>query len=181
MVKIDINSLYQEALSGDRSHEDSLFEALSVRFRFFARQRIWDELDAEEAAQEALMTVFREYKKITISASFSSWAYKVLDNKILTYVQKRRRETERRGNLMESHSNQTGISDDPEFKRRLLTCLQKIASSNLRYARILNLHYQGFTTDDICARMDISAGNLYTTLSRARSLLEFCLDRGDVS
>ncbi|MDH4034538.1 MAG: hypothetical protein OEV80_12145, partial [candidate division Zixibacteria bacterium] len=69
---------------------------------------------------------------------------------------------------------------DPALKRRLLDCLKKIRSTNLRYARILNLQYQGFDTEDVCRRLAVTRSNLYSLLSRARTVLELCLEEGGV-
>ena len=72
------------------------------------------------------------------------------------------------------------LDTDPDLKRRLLGCLQKICRQNVRYARILNLHYQGYKTGEVCGRMDVRPATLYSVLSRARSMLEDCLEKGDV-
>ena len=148
----------------------------------FARQRIWNRGDAEEAVQEALMTIYAEYKGITFSTSFSAWAYKVLNNRILNSLRKKQHESQRvDGNIcpksVASEANVNGASD---LKRRLLDCLQRIGDRNIRYARILNLHYQGYKTDEICGRLKVKPETFYSILSRARTLLEVCLEKGDL-
>jgi DNA-directed RNA polymerase specialized sigma24 family protein len=62
-----------------------------------------------------------------------------------------------------------------------MDCFRKICRSNNRHARVLNLHYQGFTTVEICRRLDISENNLYVLLSRARRALELCLGKDDTA
>jgi len=179
---VDINALYSVASRGDHQAEERLFEGLSARFRLFVRQRIRSQADAEEVVQDALMTIYKEYRGIDYTTSFSAWAYKVLDNRILGCIQKRKRENGR----IETGANRDAVqveardSSTPGLKQRLLECLQKIGSRNIRYARILNLHYQGYRTNEICDRLSMKPETFYSILSRARSLLEICLEKGDV-
>jgi len=179
MTASKINPLYQQAIAGDEASTKELFEILSARFRTFAHQRIWDEKDAEEIVQDALTIIFHEYQAVAITISFAAWAYKVLDNRILNYVQKRRRESLRVERLMdESTYSISDSSIDPELKRQLLHCLRNLGMANIRYARVLNLVYQGYETEDICRRMNLKRNTLYSHLSRARWLLMACLKKG---
>ena len=178
---LDINSLYSLAKGGDVDAENKLFSSLLVRFRHFADHRIWNSADAEETSQEALMTISKEYKDLKIDSSFEAWAYKVLDNRILKYIQTKKRNKEKIEKMAENDTKEMVAGNpDLDIKRKLIDCLHKLGSANTRYARILNLHYQGYSTDEICAKMDITTSNLYTTLSRARSLLEYCLQTGKI-
>ncbi len=181
MSSTSINSLYKQACEGLPVAERQLFELLSARFRLFVLHRIWNEQDGREIAQDALMVVFREYRKITVETSFSAWAYKVLQNRILAYLQKKKRETDRMEPLPETDTlAETGAeAPDPDLKRQLQRCLRKIGSSNSRYARILNLHQLGFGTDEICRRLEMKPNTFYSILSRARTMLEKCLESGE--
>lgn len=181
MTEPDINYLCKLVRDGDAAKEKQLFKLLSEKFLYFALHRIWDRADAEEIVQEALMTIHREYTKVEFTVSFAAWAYKVLNNKVLDYIQTKRR----RGVLMNQAIKDKSIprpalqAENPELKRRLLYCLEKIGRNNIRYARILNLHYQGFSTTEICEKTKLSQSVFYTSLFRARILLISCLENGD--
>jgi RNA polymerase sigma-70 factor (ECF subfamily) len=180
---VNINKLHGDACRGDRQAAEELFEVISSRFRLFTHHKIRNKTDAEEIVQEALMTIYAEYNKITFRTSFFAWALKVLDNRILNYLRKKKRESQRFGPEINwnQESLDKSIETDPDLKRQLLLCLQKICQRNIRYARILNLHYQGYKTDEICNRMNIKPETLYSALSKARSMLEGCLEKGDVT
>ena len=178
---MNTNDLYEKARNGDDAAENRLFEQLTVRFRYLATLKLGNEADAEEIAQEALMVISKEYKEITIEISFAAWAYKVLENRILNFL---RSKTVRQCSFEEKKRNGDSLNGhhpEPNLKRRLLECLRQLSNSNSRYARILNLHYQGFTTNEICEKMEITSGNFYVILSRARSLLQECLDKGGIA
>ncbi len=182
MAESDINTLYGIALAGDRSAEDRLFNRLRERFGLFVQQRIGNKQDAEEIIQESLMVIAEKYKDIEIEVSFTAWAYRVLENKLLSYY---RTKKGRAGKLVpmadDDNNPDRAPAPDPSFKRRLLDCLKKVNRANTRHARILNLHYQGYTIEDICGKFSITRNNVYIILSRARTMLKICLETGDIA
>jgi RNA polymerase sigma factor (sigma-70 family) len=182
MAEVDLNDLYTQIIEGDGETEAILFEALTARFSMFARRRVRNKEDAEEVVQNALMAISSEYLKIDIKDSFSAWAYKVLDNRIKAYWKTQSRS--RRRLVSTSDSDRVELTSfvefDPNLKRVLLGCLEKIGRANLRYARILNLKHQGYGTEEICDRLDVKPANLFSIVNRARALLKRCLEKGDL-
>lgn len=172
-----INELYKAIKTGDGTGERELFDLLAVRFRLFAARKVSNREDAEEIVQESLLVISREYKELEIRTSFSSWAYQVLVNRIKGYYRDKQRDSrvESRPEV-ESGSRQI----DAELESQLSDCLRKLHKRNSRYARILNLKYQGFTVDEICRKLDMTPNNLYVTLMRARAMLRKCLDKGEL-
>ncbi|MDH3891889.1 MAG: sigma-70 family RNA polymerase sigma factor [candidate division Zixibacteria bacterium] len=177
---MNLNDLYNSARSGQPTAQEDLFRDLSVRLRVIANQKIWDENDAEDVAQEALAYIAREYSKIEIRTSFAAWAAKVLDNRVLSYIKAKRTQKERVEALPDTEQYSAIGDSDAELKVTLLDCLKKIAQSNPRYARIINLHYQGYTTEEVCGRLNMTPNHSYVALSRARSMLTACLEKGGV-
>jgi RNA polymerase sigma-70 factor (ECF subfamily) len=177
-AKLSINTLYISAIKGNPKDEEKLFQELSVRFRHFLYQKIRDEGDAEEILQEAMMKISKEYKSIEFSISFSAWAYNVLKNQIRNY----RRSKQHKINCVELQEDDNyafnNWEPDPLFEDRLIKCFREISKYNKDYARVLNLKYQGFSVEEICAKMNITPNNLYVILSRARSILRLCVDKG---
>jgi RNA polymerase sigma factor (sigma-70 family) len=179
---LNINSLYKLALGGAQAEENRLFHALAVRFRVFAAQRIRNDDDINDIVQNTLMAILKYYKTTEIEVSFQAWAYKILDRQIMDFLNKRKglelKEDQFRERM--SELNLSEKIDVNDLKYQLLKCLRKIYESNPRFARILNMHYQGYNTKEICEFMKISSANFYTILRRARSLLIYCLEKGDV-
>ena len=177
---MNLNDLYNSARSGQHLAEEDLFRILSVRLRVIANQKIWDGNDAEDVAQEALAYSAREYRKIEIRTSFAAWAAKVLDNRVLSYIKAKRAQKERVEALPDNDQHAARQDLDVELKNILRDCLKKIAKHNPRYARIINLHYQGYTTEEVCDRLNMTPNHSYVALSRARSMLAACLEKGGV-
>ncbi|MCP4567112.1 MAG: sigma-70 family RNA polymerase sigma factor [FCB group bacterium] len=177
---MNIDAFYNEARSGNNQAEEELFQHLSVRFRLFAHQRIWNEDDVDDIVQSAMMAIAKEYRSLAIEKSFTAWAYKVLDNRILSYIKTKSSRRRRLEPMGEEEVSAGAVDPDPDLESMLLDCIRKVAASNRRYARILNLYYQGYTTEEVCRRLKMTANHSYVTLSRARSMLELCLDTGDI-
>jgi len=177
MNTTSIDTLYNRVRSGSVDAERELFERLSESFRLFAQHRLGDEHDAEETVQEALMTIAQKHRTTEFETSFKAWAYRILENKILD-CRRARQNRRRRFAAMTGQESLGSRSDTvPALKRRLLECLQKLAGINSRFARVLSLHYQGYTTDEICERLAISRNGVYILLSRARTMLKLCLEK----
>lgn len=174
---VNFSELHVRAASGDRDAEKQLFALLTERFRAFAYHRVWNKEDAAELVQDSLAVIAQEYRQLEVQASFQAWAYKVLDNRILAYIKRRKNS---RMDSSEAIDEVQGDAPDYELKRQLATCLGKLVTVNARYGRMLNLGYQGFTISEICERLQISRNNAYVILSRARSLLELCLQTGRI-
>ena len=177
---MSIDSLYRAALDGDEASERELFRYLTDRFRLFAQLKTRNQQDSEDIVQNALMTIAKRYRNIDFQVSFASWSYKVLSNKMLDYFKTQRgRERNLQSASLESE-RATPQDLHPDTRQQMLDCLKKVGRANGRFARILNLHYQGYNTGEICHKLGLKRSYFYVVLSRARSMLEACLEEGDV-
>jgi RNA polymerase sigma factor (sigma-70 family) len=177
-----VNHLVELARNGDDGAEKQFIKILSVRFVAIAKRRIGSRDDAEDIAQEACVTVLAKYKVDLSIANFEAWAYGVLRMKIGNHLQKKT--TRQEQPLPETElcdtSGEPAQHHDPELGLRLNDCVRKLIVVFPRYARVLNLIYQGYKSDEICRRLKISPNNMYVILSRGRSLLKQCLEKGDI-
>ena len=177
-----MENLLRQALEGDEKAEKQIFEYLFVRFRVFAKRIVRERQDAEDIAQEACITVLEKYKTQSFTTGFESWAYGVLRMKIGNHLQKKK-------NRRISHysdavdAGKTGYSSsnpDEDLHLRISDCARKIITTYPRYARVLNLIYQGFKVEEICERLETAPNNLYVILNRGRSIMKQCLETGRI-
>ena len=178
--RLNINDLYEKTRAGDEDAEHRLFHILFVRFQSFVHHRISDRDDCNDIVQSAIMTISSELRKVEIQSSFAAWAYKILDNKILGYIKSKRIKAGREQYLSEEIAGGSLLETNPLLESQIINCLRKIAKVNPRYTRILNLHFQGYTNVEICKKLNIAINNAYVILSRARSMLQLCLEKGDI-
>ena len=180
MKSADVNELYALAISGDKKAESNLLENLSARFLYLTKQRVRDESDCQELVQESLMVVVRKYRDIEVETSFAAWAYRIIELEIMRYYRDRSSRVEKMNQLAEEIQAQPAHQPNPGLRAQLLDCLRKLHQVNQLHARMVNLIYQGYKTDEICDRMKLTAANSYSVLSRARAALRICLENGDV-
>jgi RNA polymerase sigma factor (sigma-70 family) len=178
---MDTSTLLELAVNNDKNAEKLLFQHLTDSFRLIAQQKIWNKEFAEEVVQNALTVIYQKYKDIDFKRSFFAWAYKVLENKILDHIKSRQRLKNQPTVLINDDYSYLSWHFDPNLKIRLIECFRELSRVNNKFARILNLKYHGFTTGEICGKMNLSNNNLYTIVSRARSLLEACIRRKEAA
>jgi len=174
-TQVMLNELYKLARTGDCEAEQSLFRDLTVRFLAFTKLRVREKEEAEDIVQDALSVICSRYATMDFAGSFTAWSYEVLKNHIRNHMSKqsRRRRLDRRNPRDEVQP--ATWRPDVLLESRLIECLRRICATNARYARVLNLSHQGYSMDEICSRLGITKNNSYVLLSRARSMLERCL------
>ncbi len=177
---MNLNDLHQKACAGGKDAEDHLFQILSARFRLVARHRIWHREDAQEVVQDSLATVIQKYRDVKIDTSFAAWAQRVLDLNILEYIRKKGHLAKRFEPMPEKETTSMADNINPSLKMKLLHCLKKLSRVNRRHARILVFIYQGYGVEEICRMLKLTVNNYYSVLSRARDMLELCLEKGEV-
>lgn len=177
--RLDIDEIYALARGGDPAAKERLYDRLLVSFRVVARHRMWGDEDADDVIQDALMAVVDKYDELTIESSFAAWAYKVLNNKIVDHYRVKKIRDGKVEQLAQRQAATMTRNPDPTLKLRIKSCFAKINRTHKQHARILSLHFRGFTTDEICLRLGITRNNCYVSLSRARTMLEKCLNQED--
>ena len=174
----DLDILVKAAIEGDKGAEEALFSYLLVRFGLFARHRIRDRQAAEDVASKACTVILERYRQEAFSVSFESWSWGVLRMTIRSYFQQLGIEKARMSYESLDDSGLAGEPHDPTLVGQLLGCLRQLCGIDRRFARVLNLAYQGFKTDEICRRLDVSSNYYYVLLHRGRSFLKQCLQSG---
>jgi RNA polymerase sigma-70 factor (ECF subfamily) len=165
---------------GDQVARKQLYEQLYVSFRILARHRIADWNDAEEVVQAAMVKVSSKLDQLTEAERFSAWAHAILKHEVIDHYRTVQSRRSRELELEETSIPLRHQSDDGELKAKLKECLKKLNAVFGRHARILNLRYQGYSTGEICERMQLTPNNLYVMLNRARSMLKNCLESGEI-
>lgn len=169
-----------EARAGNREAENHLLRILRARFLSIAKRKVIGREEAEDVVQQACMTVLQKYKTEEFRGGFEAWAYTILRMKIGNYIQARKSKQKETLDISDTDRPTPSAVAEPDWnlERTLVACLRKIVKAYPQYARALNFSYQGYKTEEICSRMRITRSNLYSMLSRSRSMLRKCLESG---
>lgn len=174
-----MDQLLALARQGDKGAQEKLFGFLLVRFTLLAKRRMREE-EARDAAQDACLTVFQKYRTEAPAERFEAWAYAILRRKIGNCYQKQdvRERVMGDGTRIDDVADASGGTLPPHIRNALLECLRKLVRTFPRYARALNLVYQGYDTEEVCRRLRIRQGYVYVLLNRGRDMLNECLEKG---
>lgn len=178
------------------SEQIATFRPLLLRLAMF---QLRDAALAEDVAQEALAAAIEKQASFEGRSSLRTWVISILRFKILDAMRNRRRldlSVEPAALTKElDDSVVTGCFDgagrwktqhrewsDPsaqlhqdDFLRVLESCMTHLPPNMSR--AFMMREWLELTTGEICARMDVSPGNLRVLLYRSRMQLRTCVDR----
>lgn len=171
-----------------------LLAELRPRLIGFARLQLRSAAAAEDAVQDALLAAMEGAAKFTGAASFQTWVFSILKNKIvdeLRRAQRTRAEDDADAALDMALADVFDERDhwrempaawgDPHagleqkrFWEVLEICLTKLPAATARVFTMREL--MGMETDEICKELGLTSSNCWVLLHRARLGLRECLD-----
>lgn len=126
-MSASLEGLARQAREGDREALESLVSAIQDRVYGLALRMLWHPEDARDAAQEILIRIVTRVSTFRGASSFSTWAYRVAANYLLTArksrLEERRYTFQRFGEELDE-----GISDDtaPQASGEMALLLEEV-------------------------------------------------------
>lgn len=133
---------------------------------------------AEDAAQESFVRIWKALPGYDGRASLSTWCYTIARNRCLTALQRRREEEtlSNPGVALEAEAVATVAAGDADDRASLLREL--VDGLPERYRRTLTLfYYEERSVPEVAALLGIPEGTVKTNLFRARGLLLGALEK----
>jgi RNA polymerase sigma-70 factor (ECF subfamily) len=127
---------------------------------------------AEDAAQESLVRVWKALSKYDQRASLSTWIYTITRNRCLTAIQ-RRRDLDSLSDPAVEHEAEAAQAVGPETERDHLAVLRELVEAlPERFRRVLTLfYYEERSVAEVAQMLGIPEGTVKTNLHRARAAL----------
>lgn len=179
---------------------ESLLAIRSDMFRF-ARLQVGNPELAEDLVQESIEAALRNASSFSGKSTLKTWIFAILKNRIIDHLRQAKRtvtfsclmeEGEEWQERLESLFNEQGRwraemrpvawpSPEEAIQSRQFwvvfeTCLDHLPSNTAQVFMMREV--LGFDADEVCAQLNISAGNLHVILHRARMKLRVCLENG---
>lgn len=190
-----------DAVAAEEMHpglsKDALVRLRSDLLRFAMLQLRNAEL-AEDVVQEALASALKAGSNFEQRASYKTWVFSILKNKIIDVVRDRwnRNKVEftdaagdpadfdgmfkqnahwRPEDRPSDWGNPEASLENSEFWKIFELCMHKLPEATARVFAMRE--FLGLETEEICKELDLSASNCWVILHRARMSLRICLQQ----
>jgi RNA polymerase sigma-70 factor (ECF subfamily) len=159
------------AQAGDLDAFDQLAHQLTDRLYAIAYRILRDRSSAEDATQQAMVSIWRELPKLREPDRFDAWAYRLLVNASYAEHRRHRRETT-------SDSLIDGTTDDPYLSVHDRDQLKRgFARLTAEQRAVLVLqHYMNLSHEEIADVVGIPVGTVRSRLHGARGALRAALE-----
>ncbi len=189
MTNLPVEALVDKAKQGDKQALDGLIRAIQDRVYGLAMRMLCHPADAEDATQEILVKIVTHLSDFRGESAFSTWAYRIASNHLLTTHKRRaeRREItfeecEAAGNAALEFASANSVSEPEEAllaQEVLMTCVHVLLlclDRELRLTYILGELFE-VTSEQGAFILDTTPVAFRKRLSRARALLRDFMHR----
>lgn len=174
------NKLIEKAMNGDMDSFELLIKDYQLYAYNIAYKMLGCEEDAKDAAQEALIKVYKNLKSFKGDSSFSTWLYRIVMNTCKDELRKKKSTTsidetyeEDDGNvklqLESSTYNPVVEYERKEVKEKLNKALSKLPEQNKSVLILRDVY--GYSYEEICQIEGSPIGTVKSRINRGRKLL----------
>jgi len=155
--------------------EPALSELLKIwhgRFFAYARNRLGDSQAAQDACQEALLSICRNLHKLGDPASFPRWSYTIVERRCVDWQRKRIRDREILRSENEA-TEQAVASDSRSSTDASLDTERLLAILEPELRALLRLFYlEELSVEELAAVYELPRGTIKSRLFYARKKLQ---------
>lgn len=174
MENAAFNKLVEDAIRGDHEAFAQVYESCSRKILYWARLYMKNEAEAEDAAQEAVIKMYRDIGQLKYATRFNFWMYSVIKNVCLMMKRK---------NSMAKDLLNISDYENVILEKRLEFLPEKYAESNEAKELILGIietlppqrqeatrlyYYSDMQKGEIAEIMGISPNAVSSTIAKAR-------------
>lgn len=158
-------SLVERAQRGDRDAYEALARASARRLYLIAHRIVRDPDRADDAAQQALITMWRELPSLRDPDRFEAWTYRVVVRHCLEEGRRGRRAAVREITLIDDRAADDDRIGDSDLRDQLDRALRALTPDH-RAVLVLH-HYVGLPIGEIAEIMGVPYGTVGSRLHHA--------------
>lgn len=176
--------LIQLCQKGDVRAFEQLIEGYEKRIINYCYRMLGNAQDAEDAAQEVFVKVFRFIGSFTGQSSFSTWLYRIASNVCLDLLRKAKRRPQESVSIYQYNEEGEEFSlpiedksptpyekaQQSEAQKALLAALEKLGEEQKRVVILRDI--EGLSYEEIAAVTGVTPGTVKSRLNRARKSLQ---------
>ncbi len=166
-MPVEDSECVKAVLAGDKEAFSGIVERYRKRAFLTAYAIVHDEQDAWDLSQEAFIRAYRNLKKFDLNRPFYPWFYRILKNRCLSFLRKRKQLAEI---SIEGMFGLKTAEIDHDQARLVQECVEKLPETA---REILNLrYYQGYSYREIAEILEKPMGSVMSGLFYARKKLK---------
>ncbi len=176
----DETALVRQAKAGDKEAFGQLMENHAVRAYRIAYSILQNQVEAEDAVQEAFITAFKSIKKLEKEEAFRSWLSRVVTTRVYDLVRQKQRaqkavDVETTAYKMElAQSSSNPVDTKTDLSLDLQQAIEKLPE--LHRLAVLLRYTEDASTDQIAEALNRPAGTIRRVLSESYHLLRLYLE-----
>lgn len=175
----------KKSQEGDIASFEQLIARHQQKVYNIAYRMMGNEEDAKDAAQEALIKIYKSVSKFRGDSGFSTWVYRIAINACKDELRKKKhniisldKEIETEEGSIKNELADQGLKPDElveqaELNETIQEAINQLPEQN-RIAIILR-DIQGFSYEDISSTLECPVGTVKSRINRGRKLLKDCL------
>lgn len=176
-ITVDIEKTVKAAQNGDKKAVEELYKNYIGEIKTVAKCYFPNEDDAEDAASEIFLLVMQKIGTVKKPAAFNSWLKKVIENKCISMLRKKREFTMDDEEYIENECNtdtESCLEAVPHEKLDNEKIIYHIVSELPEKYKsvILMYYYSDMSVGSIAKALDISEGTVKSRLNYARGKIE---------
>jgi RNA polymerase sigma-70 factor, ECF subfamily len=185
----DTSALIREAQRGNTAAFEALLRQYDKAALRLALRLTGSEHDAQDVCQESFLSAYQNLQNFRFECSFYTWLYRIVMNRCLDYLRRRRNPHETAGLKVRRDSGggevlgrlaDRGYASNPESKlaareirTRITRALEKLTPCERAVFELK--HYQDLKLRAVAVALNTSEGNARHALFRARQKLRIAL------
>lgn len=187
LIRFEIRAVMQErewilmAQKGDGDAFCALIGKYENKIYNIAYKFMQNSFDAQDAAQDAIIKMYRSIRKFSFQSAFSTWMYRVVANTCLDALRARRPSVpmeEYSDAAVSREGNPDEQAENSELGRGIRTAVEELSE---KYRSVLVLKdMEGLKYEEVAEILSITPGTVKSRLFRAREKLRKILEEKQV-
>jgi RNA polymerase sigma-70 factor, ECF subfamily len=174
MKNLTEQEILESVIKGNHGDFALLVDMYKDRAFTLLKKMLKNEMDAEEALQDAFLKTFNSLKNFRADSKFSTWFYKIVYNTALTIISSKKRKIVMEMSSVDDHFDLGGEDDKiyANSENHSEYILQIVDKLPVRNALVIILFYiDGLSLNEISNVLGLSLVNSKVLLHRSRKAL----------